>query len=403
METVYRIEPCFPEAVGGEILDLVAEVARKSEGLGNKLDPRTARSLADLVRIMSSYYSNLIEGHNTLPRDIEAALDDDLSEDHAKRNLQVEARIHVDLQHAIDKKYAAGNLGEPASPEFLLWLHRQFYEALPEDFRVVHSTRPTRTLSVTPGRFRCEPDEEVTVGLHQPPSAQYVEAFMRRFAGRYDFQKLGFGERIIAIAAAHHRFNYIHPFVDGNGRVSRLMSHAMALQSGIGAHGLWSISRGLARGLNQGPEGRAEYKAWMNRADAPREGDFDGRGNLSERALKDYIVWFLKVVVDQIEFMSSLYDLKTLEARLRRLVEIKTAWRKEAAPLLENILRRGEIPRGEASHITGLSIRSASDLLHQLSVDGIIQSDTPKGPVSLRFKAEFADVLFPRLFPERQI
>ena len=85
------------------------------------------------------------------------------------------------------------------------------------------------------------------------------------------------------MAAAHHRLNYIHPFPDGNGRVSRLMSHAMALKAGIGAHGLWSVSRGLARGLDSG----REYKTWMDRADTPRQGDLDGRGNLSRRALVD--------------------------------------------------------------------------------------------------------------------
>ena len=67
------------------------------------------------------------------------------------------------------------------------------------------------------------------------------------------------------MAAAHHRLNYIHPFLDGNGRVSRLMSHAMALSAGIGAHGLWSVSRGLARGLTS----RGDYKRMMDHADSP--------------------------------------------------------------------------------------------------------------------------------------
>ena len=48
----------------------------------------------------------------------------------------------------------------------------------------------------------------------------------------------------MSMAVAHHRFNYIHPFPDGNGRVSRLMSHAMAWRAEVASHGLWSISRG---------------------------------------------------------------------------------------------------------------------------------------------------------------
>jgi Fic family protein len=128
---------------------------------------------------------------------------------------------------------------------------------------------------------------------------------MRHFESRYRFATIGKAGRIMAIAAAHHRLNFIHPFPDGNGRVSRLMSHAMGLSAGIGAHGLWSVSRGLARGL----ESRGEYKRMMDYADTPRQGDLDGRGNLSQRALNDFVLWFLRVCQDQVTFMSGLFDL----------------------------------------------------------------------------------------------
>ena len=117
---------------------------------------------------------------------------------------------------------------------------------------------------------------------------------MAHFERRYRFEGTGPAARILAMAAAHHRLNYIHPFPDGNGRVSRLMSHAMALKAGIGAHGLWSVSRGLARGLDS----RREYKEWMDRADTPRQGDPDAPGNLSRSALVDFTLWFLKVCLD---------------------------------------------------------------------------------------------------------
>jgi hypothetical protein len=119
------------------------------------------------------------------------------------------------------------------------------------------------------------------------------------------------GQRLMLIPVAHHRFNYIHPFPDGNGRVSRLMSHAMVQWAGVGAHGLWSVSRGLARGL----ESRTEYFRMMDHADSPRQGDLDGRGNLSEKALQEFTQWFLEVCLDQVEFMSGLFDLNRLDAR----------------------------------------------------------------------------------------
>lgn len=235
---------------------------------------------------------------------------------------------------------------------------------------------------------------DVAVGRHLPPSSDRVDEFMRYFADRYRFEPMGRAGRVIAMAAAHHRLNYIHPFPDGNGRVSRLMSHAMAWEADVGAHGLWSISRGLARGLNS----RSEYKHMMDMADTPRRGDLDGRGNLSERALIDFVVWFLSVAIDQVLFMSSLFELDTLAHRLRACVAERDL-KPEAARLLEETLVRGEIDRGEASRITGLPERSARRVLNDVIREGLLASATPKGPVWLRFPTHSVEVLFPRLYP----
>lgn len=69
-ETVFRIEPTLLDEMPGELNDVVAELAAASSRLGGSLNATTAASLADLVRIMNTYYSNLIEGHDTRPRDI---------------------------------------------------------------------------------------------------------------------------------------------------------------------------------------------------------------------------------------------------------------------------------------------------------------------------------------------
>lgn len=170
----------------------------------------------------------------------------------------------------------------------------------------------------------------------------------------------------------------------------------MGLIAGIGAHGLWSVSRGLARGL----ERRGEYKDKMDYADSPRQGDLDGRGNLSRIALRDFVLWFLRVCLDQVTYMSGLFELEALTDRLRRYAATKARWRPEAVYILEELVLRGEMARGEAARITGLGERTARDVLGELVLDGIIGSDTPKSPVSLRFPVHAVDVLFPRLFPE---
>lgn len=392
-ETVYRIEPTRLGNPPEILADLVAELSTVSAKLGRSLHPRTAAHLAELVRIMNTYYSNLIEGHDTRPRDIERALAGEFDRDQGRRNLQIEAAAHVRLQSEIDRKAAEGTLPEPASSDFVRWLHREFYRDATESMLRVSGAG--REFIITAGEWRSRREHDVAVGRHIPPSSDRIEEFMTYFADRYRFDSMGKAGRIISMAAAHHRFNYIHPFPDGNGRVSRLMSHAMAWKADIAAHGLWSISRGLARGLAS----RSEYKEMMDLADTPRQGDLDGRGNLSERALIDFVVWFLRVAIDQVSFMSSLFELDNLTNRLHTFAAQHKTLKPEATRLLNETLVRGEIDRGEASRITGLPERSARRVLNDVVKEGMLASATPKGPVSLRFPVHSLEILFPRLYP----
>jgi Fic family protein len=391
--TPYRIEPCHIEQLPIALSDLITELVATAVPLGSKLHPRSAASLAELVALMNCYYSNLIEGHNTRPRDIERALAEEIAPGGERRDLQLEARAHIRVQREIDARHARGELGEPAARGFVLWVHRSFYQDAPAS--MLRIERDTGAFDMTPGEFRSEPKHDVAVGRHQPPSSARVAAFMEYFEDRYRFERLGMAARIVAIAAAHHRFNYIHPFLDGNGRVSRLMSHAMALQAGIGAHGLWSISRGLARGLRNA----SEYKAMLDDADSPRRGDSDGRGNLSEQALIAFVTWFCEVALDQLRFMSRLFDLAGLRQRLRAYASETLNTGDAGAALVDGVLARGEIARGEAALIIGRSERAARETLSRLTEQGLLASATPKGPVSLRFTSSSADVLFPLLFP----
>jgi Fic family protein len=200
---------------------------------------------------------------------------------------------------------------------------------------------------------------------------------MAYFEDRFKLASLGAAARVVAIAFAHHRLIHIHPFPDGNGRVSRLLAHAMALQSGIGAHGLWSISRGLARGLLD----RGEYKRMMDAADEPRRNDLDGRGNLSLQALEELVTWFCEVALDQLRFMAQLFDLDTLTTRLETYVARDLGLSTSAVKLSQALLHRGEMPRGEASLVTGAPERTAREVLSRLIDAGLVGSETPKGPV----------------------
>lgn len=74
------------------LTDLAIDLAQKSAGFRRSLPASMLVSLAQLVRAMNCYYSNLIEGHDTHPIEIERAINGDYSNDPKKRDLQLEAK-----------------------------------------------------------------------------------------------------------------------------------------------------------------------------------------------------------------------------------------------------------------------------------------------------------------------
>lgn len=163
-ELVSRMEPLL---IGdgsrhrGEITDLALELAQKAAGFRRSLPPSLLASLADLVRAMNCYYSNLIEGHDTHPVDIERALKNDYSQDAHKRDLQLEAKAHIAVQKWIDGGGLKGGLAIKA--EGIQEIHRRFCELLPEDLLWVEDPATKEKLRVAPGEWR---KRDVQVGTH---------------------------------------------------------------------------------------------------------------------------------------------------------------------------------------------------------------------------------------------
>jgi Fic family protein len=389
---ISEMEPMLPSVRGSALADLAVEAIRQSAVLSTTLHPMTRQGVVALVRAMNSYYSNLIEGHNTHPVDIERALASDYSHDPAKRALQMESTAHVEVQRLIEQKLAADPAMEICSLDFLGWVHLEFDKRLPDEFRRVQT--PTgETKIVEPGQLR---RDEVTVGRHLAPAFQSLPEFLKRFTAIYGSPKLSAIDRVVAAAASHHRLAWIHPFLDGNGRVTRLFTHAYLVKARIDGHGLWTVSRGFARN-------RDNYLSALAGTDEHRRGDLDGRGNLSNQGLLDFCTFFLQMALDQIGFMTGLLDLDGLQQRMTGYVERQASFGElpaESIYLLREALLRGEIPRGEAARITGRPERTARRILRDLLDQHLLTADTEKGPVRLAFPAKVAGYYFPRLYPE---
>jgi Fic family protein len=373
-----------------QLTDLALELAQRSSGFRHSLPGSLLSSLANLVRSMNCYYSNLIEGHYTHPIDIERALKGDYSQDTKKRDLQLEAKAHIEVQRWID---SGGLQGRPAtSSSAILEIHRRFYELLPDDLLWVDDTTPGQRIRVIPGGLR---QYGVAVGKHIPVSSPAVPRFLERFEQVYG--QFGKSETIIAAAAAHHRLVWIHPFLDGNGRVARLMSHAMLLDV-LDTGGIWSIARGLGRNADA-------YKSHLANCDQKRRNDLDGRGNLSEEALVEFTKFFLEICLDQVSFMQSLMRPELLRNRVLLWADEEIRLGKlppKSNTVLEAVLYRGGLPRAETANVTGTGDRQARRVVSALLDQGVLVSESPRSPLRLAFPAAMASRWMPGLFPEAE-
>lgn len=401
---ISQFEPLIP-ADTGDLENVAFELAQVSAGLATKLHPTTLNGVRDLLRIINSYYSNLIEGNNTHPLDVERAMQQDYSNDPAKRDRQIESLIHIDVQKKIDLRLENEPDIDVSAPDFLLSIHRDFYTQMPESLRWVEGEDGNKEW-VDAGEFRRRP---VAVGQHVPPAHEAIDAFLRRFAEFYDPGRLHGTKKIVAIAAAHHRLMWIHPFLDGNGRVTRLFTDAFFRRIGLEGYGLWNVSRGLARR-------NREYKQYLDAADFPRESDLDGRGNLSDRTLTNFCKFFLEVCLDQTKYMSSILALGDLLPRIDSyiakrsegsVVDEKGVKALPMHPRASFILREaaiiGELPRNKIVEIVGMSERSARTVAKSLIDEGLLipTTDWHRSTLRLGFPPHAAGYWFPNLFPEK--
>ena len=390
-ETVALMEPMViaeGSRYRGDLTDLAVEVAARSAGFRRSLPGGVRTALADLVRAMNCYYSNLIEGHDTHPIDIERALNNDYSNDPRQRDLQLEAKAHMTVQQWID---AGGLKDRSVSLAGIKEVHHRFCALLPADLLWIENPATGERLRVVPGQLR---DRDVRVGQHIPVTPGAVAHFLAHFENAYS--RLGRTEKIVSAAAAHHRLLWIHPFLDGNGRVARLVSHATLLET-LDTGGIWSVARGLARNV-------VEYKRHLANCDQPRRNDLDGRGNLSEEALAAFTRFFLELCIDQVKFMEALVQPDRLRTRILMWIEEEIRLGHlppKSGNILEAVLYRGELPRGDTAAVVGTGDRQARRIVSALLDKGVLKSESARAPLRLAFPAALAARWMPGLFPER--
>lgn len=396
--TLQACTPFVPDLMapaGAMLQDKALALSTAAAEVTGQLALVTRQSLVRHMAVINSYYSNLIEGNRTLPAEIRAAQQGDFSKDPVRRDLQLESLAHIAVQHWIMAQ--APDLDTLYTPDFIQTMHGEFYRHVPETLWAMKDAQGKVIDTLVPGAWR---ERDVTVGLHHAPPWQDVPALMNQFCETYHPAGYAGTARIIAVMCAHHRFAWLHPFADGNGRINRLLTDASLKAIGIDSTGVWCLSRGLAKTSEV-------YKAVLARADQVRQGDLDGRGELSQAALIAFCDYMLETALDQVQYIQSLLKLDGLYGRIEKYIQARNdgrvlemgAIKPVAAPILYNAFLQGKLKRSLAIELCAMPERSARRVLRQLIDEGLLSETSSRSDLAWEIPDHVEPWYFPELAP----
>lgn len=382
------LEPLTPS--GGypaDVLAIADELPLLVGRLQGSIAPETAKRVGELMRITNSYYSNLIEGQFIEPASLAPWV-----KVRVPKELRELAFTHVVVQEVLERtvnRYPDLTWKMLFSREVLGAVHRRLFEGASDDDLRVEAGQ-----LMMPGKLRDEAQKNVFVGDHAAPGWESVGAMIARMKEVYGAAQDP-RSQLLGAVAFHHRLAFTHPFKDGNGRLIRMMTHLQLVKIGLGSP-LWSIFRGLARR-------RDDYYAKLRAADQPRRGDLDGRGQLTQAGLINFVRFMLEVCKEQVLYTTEAMAVHTLRDRLERIVRyeprfIDAGVRPEAARALHMLLIQGQASRSDFKVFLGLGDRAAIEQLKVLIQLQLVEAPTPKSrEVYPGLPVWFAQLVFPDL------
>ncbi len=384
------------EIAPGDLQDAIVELYRLDAAIGSNIPDSLREPMTYLLRVVNSYYSNKIEGNPTRPADILHAQED--GEQESPNDDLLEIKQHIEIQTRLANSHVSDK--DVCTSAFLRKIHQSFYDGVPEKFLEIKHPGTNEVIRIVPGEFR---QRNVKVGTHIPPDYTELNGYLSWVEDIYQPNRIHGTGKILAAAAAHHRLMWIHPFLDGNGRVGRLFTDNYMRCAGLGAYGLWSMSRGFGRDTG------AYYNA-LARADMTRQGSTDGRGILSDRGLLYFTNYFVETALDQIKYFSALLEPKKLDERIAVYFEMRSRGalmsangktlpilKIEARDIYRKLLYSGPQTRSELQKLLGVSEGTLRVLISQMEKAGLVKAE-PKKPISLRLSPSSIELLFPHLW-----
>lgn len=395
------ISPIMPYDLKGQIkpqlLELAEKVCIESAKIASGYNEHIVNAFRDVLRITNSYYSNRIEAQSIHPIDIEKAMHKQFSEDSKQKALQELSVAHIKTQKFVENYSIHHSV---IDRNFIKEIHKVFYSSEGME-KFTKLNKESELIEMIPGEFR---SQDVQVGNHIAPSSDLINSVFNYYEKEYPalFNNSTKAIKLLASLSSHHRLAFLHPFLDGNGRVSRLHLDAMFYSMRLEGYGLWNISRGLARDVK-------EYQRYLSYADMKQQGATDGRGELSLRGLEGYLKYMLEIALDQIEFMSNGLRLDRLNDKIAKFVKFSQEGmfhKQEPLPkyseaLFSHLLLNGELERKYVPLAIGKSVSTATKLVSTLTKMGYIESKHSKAPLRLKVNSFFASQIIPELIPQK--
>ena len=377
-----------------EIINKAERIIIESAKLTGNLNIHVINAIKDNLRTINSYYSNKIESEGTHPIDIERAMKNDFSQDDKKKSMQKLSLVHIEVQKYLESTL---DISTPSySLEKILEIHNVFYNK--EEMKyALNIKNGDLEVEMIPGKLR---EGYVRVGQHIPPESNELQSCFNEFETLYNQSKHSTHTmKLIYALCSHHRLTYIHPFYDGNGRVSRLYLDYLLFHSSIQGYGLWNISRGLAR--NQ-----KDYRKFLAKADEQFNGYNDGRGPLTLKGLEAFLEFMLDIALDQVLFMSQYLKLDSMSTKIKAFVELSQKsllhnvkpLPKNSNKLLEHLLIHGEVTRGEAQEVLDVSAPTSISIVKELLEEDYLETDGLRGKLRFKLNSKLSGYLIPNLF-----
>ena len=316
------------------------------------------------------------------------ALGDETSLTERDRALLAQAKAGASTYWEAFKRVSSqGADADLITPDFLCWLHKSFMAGLHPDMQAMPRDHGHK-VALKPGEFR---RHFVSVGRHVAPPPEQILEFV---CALREMHKLA-GETIRSAMLVHHRFTWIHPFLDGNGRVGRLLLDGLLKQAGACGSGLWSMSRGLSNHADR-------YKALLAAADRPPQSSYDGRGALSERDGQRFVDFMMDVALGETAFMlESLHSTRLFE-RVVQFCEVREEELRRAqgaAALLLEIYQEGPRSQGQVTSALGCEKDRADEIVRQCAEDRLLIAPKEDDELHAGFPVYSMAYLFPELIP----